>query len=172
MSESLEHRIWKLEQIETIRRLKARYWRCCDHKDVPGVRDCFYDGPIEVDYDGTGKHTHRDAFYALFEKFSLRDNIVEHHHGGGGDIEILDETSARAHWSLSYRLMDTKARTLFTVGGYYDDEYLLHEGQWVIRKSTYRVRSVIGHRWDDNGQWKVIHAGAKLLSGPVPQGQA
>jgi hypothetical protein len=44
----LDSRIARLEAIEAIKALKARYWYCCDSKDVEGVRDCFLDGPVEI----------------------------------------------------------------------------------------------------------------------------
>lgn len=165
----LERRIWRLEQLEEIRKLKARYWFACDQKDVDAVRDCFADGPIDVSFDGTGQHTHRDAFYDLFEKFSLRDHIVEHHHGSAPQIDILDATTAEGTWSLQYRLMDTRAKTLFVVGGYYQDRYELIAGEWKIRTSSFRVVSAVGHGWA-KGEWRVLHADRSLASGPaVPE---
>ncbi|MBC7171103.1 MAG: nuclear transport factor 2 family protein, partial [Polyangiaceae bacterium] len=60
--EKLHERVRRIEAIEDIKRLKARYWYACDHKDIEQVRDCFLDGPIEIDYAGsTGKVEHRDA---------------------------------------------------------------------------------------------------------------
>ena len=38
--DGLEARMSRLEAIEAIKNLKARYWYCCDHKDVEGVRSC------------------------------------------------------------------------------------------------------------------------------------
>jgi hypothetical protein len=165
MSSSLEHRIWKLEQLEKLKNLKARYWHACDLKDVEAVRDCYAPGRIDVDFDGTGQHENRDAFFELFEKFSLRDYIVEHHHGGPAQLEIVDETTATGVWSLQYRLMNTKEKTLFVVGGYYSDEYDLVEGEWLIRKSSFRAVSTIGYGWAKGG-WKLLHADKSLKSGP------
>lgn len=163
--DSLEKRIWRLEQFEAIRRLKARYWYSCDHKDVEAVRACFADGPINVDFDGTGKHKHRDNFYELFEKFSLREFIVEHHHGAGSQLELTGDTAATGTWSLQYRLTNTSAKTLYVIGGYYNDIYELIDGEWLIRESQFRTVSTAGYGWA-KGDWKLLHVGKGVLSGP------
>lgn len=44
--ESLETRVRRLEDADAIRRLKARYFTCCDRKDPQGMRDCFAPGAV------------------------------------------------------------------------------------------------------------------------------
>ena len=164
--DSLEARIQDLEAIEAIKRLKARYWYACDHKDVEQVRDCFMDGPVESDYAGsTGKVNHRDELYAVFEKVACKPQIVELHHGGPPRIELIDEKSARGVWSLYYHLMDTERQTVHHVGGYYHDEYALIDGGWKIRKTRFEVVSAVGYRWKDAGL-KVLFASNGL---PAPK---
>lgn len=159
--EALSARIAALEAIEAIKQLKARYWHACDRKDVEAVRACFADGPIEIDYDGTGSHDHRDKLYEVFKAISLHENIVEHHHGGPPQITLLSGTEAKGIWSLSYHLADTKKGTIHHVGGYYDDGYRLVDGEWRIVRTRFRVCSAAAYRWKD-GALKVLHLGAKL----------
>lgn len=158
----LEARVARLEAIEAIRNLKARYWYACDRKDVEGVRDCFADGPVVIDYDGpAGVLAHRDALYELFERTSCKPNMVEIHHGGPGQIELLDDTHARAVWGLVYQLTDTATKLQSFAGGYYEDEYAFREGRWWITSARFRVVSstLTGFR---DGMSKVLHASANL----------
>ncbi len=160
---SLTDRIQRLEDIEAIRSLKARYWHRCDMKDVEGVRECFADGPISIRYDGTGSHAHRDSLYDLFAAISLHENIVELHHGGPPQIDI-DGDSATGIWSLSYHLMDTNKGTIHVVGGYYSDEYRREASGWRIVKTDFSVCSNVGYRWHEE-TLRVLAMGRSLSDG-------
>jgi hypothetical protein len=144
----LEARIARLEAIEAIKSLKARYWSCCDAKDVEGVRNCFVDGPVEIHYDGpVGLVRHRDGLYEVFKNVACQDEIIEMHHGGPAQIEITGAQSAVGRWGLVYHLMNTEQETLSVCGGYYDDEYAKLEGQWLIQKARFKVNSVVTYGW-------------------------
>ena len=39
---TLEQRLSRLEAIEAIKQLKARYFHACDRKESAAVRDCFW----------------------------------------------------------------------------------------------------------------------------------
>ena len=47
---NLEQRLARLEAIEAIRQLKARYFQACDRKDPGAVRECFLPGAIDLRY--------------------------------------------------------------------------------------------------------------------------
>ncbi|KPK14728.1 MAG: hypothetical protein AMJ62_12020 [Myxococcales bacterium SG8_38] len=165
-STDLEARIARLEAIEAIKNLKARYWHCCDHKDVEGVRDCFVEGPVEIHYDGpVGLVNHRDGLHQVFKDVACNLHIVEMHHGGPPRIEVRLPDEARAHWGLVYHLMNTEARTISVVGGYYDDEYRRVGGEWLISKARFTVCSAVTYGWKD-AMVRVLHAGAKLPEPP------
>ncbi len=73
--------------LEAIGALKERYWNACDQEGVPAVRDCFADRAIEVDFDGTAQHLHRDdsqaALRAVFAaRTRRRDPDLALRHGG------------------------------------------------------------------------------------------
>lgn len=72
---NLEARIARLEAIEEIRKLKARYLTCCDLKEPQNVRDCFASGDVVIDYETMGVHTTRDAFVAIFEKYGWKSVV-------------------------------------------------------------------------------------------------
>lgn len=165
---TLEARVERLEAIEAIKALKARYWYCCDQKDVEGVRDCFAEGEVEIHYDGpVGLVHHRDRLYDVFKGIACQDHIVEMHHGGSAEIEVHASDSASARWGLVYHLMDTKTQTTSVVGGYYHDEYQRVEGRWRITKARFEVCSAVTSGWKD-GPLRLLHAGASL---PADRGE-
>ncbi len=160
--QSLETRIARLEAIEAIKALKARYWFCCDHKDVEGVRDCFVDGPVEIEYDGPlGLVRHRDGLYEVFQNIACQNHIVEMHHGGPPQIDVRGNDDARGTWGLVYHLCNTELRTSSVVGGYYEDEYRRIDGRWWISKARFRVCSAVTYGSKDT-EVRLLHAGAAL----------
>lgn len=160
--DDLERRIARLEAIEAIKQLKARYWNACDRKDVEAVRACFADGAITIDYDGpAGVLAHRDGLRDVFRDVATKPEIVEIHHGGAPIVEMIDEDHARGTWSLVYHLMDTGKGTVNHVGGYYEDEYVRRDGEWSIAKARFRVCSAYVTRWKD-GAIRLLHAGNRL----------
>jgi hypothetical protein len=46
----LEQRIARLEAVEAIKKLKAKYFFACDNKQPELVRSCFVDGDMHIDY--------------------------------------------------------------------------------------------------------------------------
>ncbi|MEZ4287149.1 MAG: nuclear transport factor 2 family protein [Polyangiales bacterium] len=158
----VEARLARLEAIEDIKKLKARYWYYCDHKDVENVRACFAPGEVEIHYDGpVGLVHHRDGLYEVFKNVALAHEIVELHHGGPPVIEMRSLDTATGMWSLSYRLMNTEHRTMSIVGGYYRDEYSRIDGEWKISKTRFRVVSAVTFGWKSN-EMKMLYFGATL----------
>jgi hypothetical protein len=160
--DDLEARIARLEAIEAIKQLKARYWHCCDTKDVEGVRACFLDGPVEIHYDGpVGLVHHRDSLYEVFKNVACQTHIVEMHHGGPAQIEVTGPDSARGRWGLVYHLMNRETKTVSVCGGYYDDEYRRVDGQWWITKARFEVCSAVTYGYKD-ASLRMLHASAHL----------
>lgn len=161
-SADLETRVARLEAIEAIKALKARYWYCCDSKDVEGVRDCFLEGPVEIHYDGpVGLVTHRDGLYEVFKDVACQTHIVEMHHGGPPNIKVHGPHDASGRWGLVYHLINTEARTISIVGGYYDDEYKRVDGEWLISRARFKVSSAVTYGWKD-AAIRLLHSGASL----------
>ena len=77
----LAARLRVLEDIEAIRRLKARYFFCCDQKNPQGMRDCFAPGNVPIDYGPIGVFDQRDALAQVFAHLGCHAHIVEMHHG-------------------------------------------------------------------------------------------
>ena len=120
---TLEQRVTRLEAIEAIKQLKARYFHACDSKDPDTVRGCFASGEIDLQYGRIGSFTNRDDMVAVFTELACQEHIVEMHHGQNPRIDIQGEDRATATWGLYYYLIDTRRNNVTQLGGFYEDAY-------------------------------------------------
>jgi hypothetical protein len=139
----IERRLRRLEDIEAIRQLKARYFFCCDRKDPEGMRACFVDGRMHVDYGAMGTYDNADAIVQIFRDIGCHPHMVEMHHGVNPQIEIIDESSARGSWSLHYFLINTQTKGLTQLGGYYEDGYRKVGEAWKIASTKFVATSTL-----------------------------
>ena len=127
----LETRIRVLEDIEAIRKLKSKYWRCVDRKLWDEMVECLTE----------------DMVLSVFSKLIqgrnecvqfLKDGLaqaVSAHQGHQAEIEITSESTARAIWALNDLLLDMQPGVDYTGFGYYEDEYVKEDGNWKIKRS-------------------------------------
>ncbi len=141
MTISIEQRLGRLEAIEAIRCLKARYFHACDNKLPNQIRVCFAEGDIDLRYGRVGNFTNREQLVEIFTQYACHDHIIEMHHGQNPQIEILDDNTASAIWGLYYYLIETKQNTVTQLAGFYDDGYIRVGGEWKMCKSWYEVTS-------------------------------
>ena len=139
----LESRLRKLEDADAIRALKARYFFCCDRKDPKGMRACFADGKVHIDYGALGTFDNADALVKIFTEIGCHDFMVEMHHGMNPQIEVQDEIHARGKWSLHYFLINTQQKSLTQLAGYYEAEYRRLNGQWKISSTKFTPTSTL-----------------------------
>lgn len=143
MDEALEERVRRLEDIEEIRALKTRYLHACDQKDPKGMRACFKDGTVHIDYGAVGTFDTADALVKVFTDIGCHPHMVELHHGVNPQIELLDAARARGSWKLHYFLINTKDKTLTQLGGSYEDEYEVERGVWKISRTRFTATSTL-----------------------------
>jgi hypothetical protein len=155
---SLEQRLARLEAIEDIRQLKARYFHACDNKQPDVVRECFAAGKIELQYGRIGSFDDREQMLAVFTELACQPHIVEMHHGQNPRIEVLDAENATGVWGLYYYMIDTRRQIVTQLAGFYDDAYRCIDGQWRITRSCYEVTSTQIFDLTD-GLARVIFAG-------------
>ena len=91
-------RMERLEAVEEIRRLKARYFRFMDCKMWDKLPSVFTDDMRVVTPDGKVWLEGGDA-YAASLKSSL-ERAVSSHQGLTAEIDILDETNAEGVWAM------------------------------------------------------------------------
>lgn len=136
-------RLQRLEDIEAIRNLKARYLFCCDRKDPKGMRACFADKDVHIDYGVVGTFDNADALVKIYSEIACHDYMVEMHHGSNPQIGVLSDTQARGTWSLHYFLINTQTKTLTQLAGYYEDEYRKESGAWKISRTRFVATSTL-----------------------------
>lgn len=144
MSEiSLEQRISNLEDIEAIKVLKSRYFRACDSKDIEAMRDCFYEGVVDLDYGRIGTFTKRDDLIEVFKSLAVNEHIVEMHHGQNPEVILTGDGQANGIFGLYYLLINTRDNTLTQLGANYFDRFVKYKGLWKIQASRCDVGSTL-----------------------------
>ena len=139
----LEARIRALEDAEAIRSLKARYLACCDAKDPVGMRGCFADGPVKIDYGVIGCFETADPLVEVFKQIGCHPHMVEMHHGVNPQIKLLSADHAEGRWGLHYQLINTQDNTLTQLGAYYEDEYRKTAAGWKMSATRCVVTSTL-----------------------------
>lgn len=164
---ALHQRIQRLEDIEAIRRLKARYLNACDQQDPPAVRACFADddkASIEVAHLGT--YTTASGFCDMFHTAACHPFVLDKHQGGNAEIDIIDDTHAKALWCLDYRCINTRDETLTLLSLLYHDEYEKIGGAWKIRRTRSEFKTAF-HGTYASGTLKALVAGHSVADTPL-----
>jgi bile-acid 7alpha-dehydratase len=149
---NLEARMKKLERaqaaredIEAIKRLKYRYFRCLDSKLWDELAQCFTEDAT-TSYSG-GKYTFqgRDAIMK-FLKEGLGPTMISMHHGHHPEIEVTGKTTAMGIWALHDYVIVTQSNVSLRGASFYHDEYVKVRGQWKIKHTGYD--RVFEEMWD------------------------
>ena len=132
-------RIARLEAIEDIRNLKARYFRLIDTKAWDELPQVFTQGMKVVTPDGR-VWMEGGANYAASLRFGLTD-AVSCHQGLGGEITIADADHASGIWAMQdvIEWTDRHPREGWKAilgRGHYHETYEREAGQWRIATLT------------------------------------
>lgn len=158
--ESLSARLAALEDIEAIRRLKARYLRACDLKQVAEVRDCFAPDGVRIAYQGFPEFTDREAFVAIYEQMACQGGVYDIHHATNWDIALTGADTATGLWSLNFRTILVAARQVVRLAVEYEDVYRRIDGRWYIAETISRQTSMLTEEIGEDGSIKVLAWGA------------
>ena len=156
----LEKRIQKLEDIEAIKQLKARYWFACDRRDGVEIKNCFVSDGLLIDFGFIGQFTDINEFLELFLQLTDKPSHIDLHHGLGPEIKIIDETSATGRWRMQFQLIETETQVAQFMGGYYEDSYRKELGEWKIETTKYNLTFNLMMQKDSAGALKLIEMGA------------
>jgi hypothetical protein len=135
--------IERLTAIEEIKQLKARYFRCMDTKDWPGLQAVFSpDAEFDMRGEAADKSKAADALIVgnanitPFIRNAVLD-LVTVHHGHMPEIEIISSTSAKGIWAMEDVLRWPAGAAVKTLHGYghYHETYRKTEDGWRIQSS-------------------------------------
>lgn len=144
---TLEERITRLEDIEAIRQLQAKYQRCLDCRDFEGVEDCFTED-VDAAYDNAHEsYKGRDNVMAFLRSVMTTD-IPSSHLIHGGEIDVLDKENATAKWYLEDFLLHRKFLAKLHGTAIYDVRYIKQTPQPLVGGDNMAVM-----------QWKICKIG-------------
>ena len=136
----LEKRIRVMEDIEAIKKLKAKYFRCVDKKLWEEMETVLTEDAV-ADYGmGIELLQGRKAIMEFLKKNLAPDSMISVHQGHNPEIEITSDTTARGVWVLNDRLI---IQTIATLNGwrYYEDEYVKVNGEW--KKKSTKITNIL-----------------------------
>ena len=145
---ALESRITVIEDIEAIKRLKAKYLRCIDMKLWDEVVECFTEDATTDYTDGQYQQQGRDQIVGFLKKGLGRDHFFGFHQCHHPEIEMTGKTTARGVWSLHYYMIDSREKKGYQCGAFYKDEYVKVNGTWKMKSTGYT--RVFEENWDRN----------------------
>ena len=134
----------RLEAIEEIKQLKARYFRCMDTKDWDGFTSVLApDARMDVSGDlgdgaaDSGGVTTGNREIAAFVRASI-DDVTTVHHGHMPEIDVTSPTSATGTWAMEDHLWWPEGSPITTMHGYghYHETYEKVDGRWLITSTT------------------------------------
>lgn len=121
------------EDIEAIKRLKARYFRTMDTKEGEGMRRVFADDVVmDTSEAGGGVIEGADAFLDFLRP--TLEGAVTVHHGRMPEIEVLGPSAAEGVWAMEDHIIFPDGTRLRGFG-HYHETYTKVDGQWRIRTS-------------------------------------
>jgi len=125
----LEKRITILEDIEAIKKLKARYCAVCDDDHNPDkITTLFANDGIWEGADGIGQHKGHAAIRKLFEGF--RDRISFSQHNVMNPIIEVRGDRAHASWYFLGPFTFRKGNRAVWLAARYEDDYVKINGEW------------------------------------------
>ena len=136
--QDLAARVQALEDVEAIKRLKYRYWRCLDLKRWEELAGCFTPDATVAYSEGRYRYQGVEAIIGFLSKsLGWASGSIGSHHGHHPEIELTSPTTARAVWALDNYLFNPAAQRNVQIGAYYQDEYTKGPAGWRIRHTGY-----------------------------------
>lgn len=154
-----------MDDVEEIKKLKARYFRGLDSKDWDLYESVFAeDAVIDLTRCGGEKIAGRTAFGAYARALTLVQSV---HHGHMPEIELTSATTASGVWVLEdYNLWEDGTQN--HGWGHYLETYEKQEGRWFIK--TMALSYLRMERPTEQPVLIAGAAGTAHLRGPRPAG--
>lgn len=158
---ALERKAAAAEDIEAIKRLKHRYFRCLDLKQWDEMAGCFTEDATTSYTDGKYSFRGVDAIIGFLKKSLGADTVVSMHQGHQPEIDITSETAAKGVWASEAGLIITDKNVSTREVNFYYDEYVKAGGQWKIKHTGYR--RLFEEVWD-RGETKSLRLTANMFT--------
>ena len=131
--EDLEARTKVLEDIEAIKKLKARYCYLADAGlDDPSKWDelmTHFSESAKIDFGPFGVHEGKEAVKRFFTRNIARSLSFSWHMAHNPIIEV-EGRKAKGTWYFEVPLTDRRANRAVWAAGTYDEEYIKEDGEW------------------------------------------
>ena len=134
-------KIFYLENIEEIKRLKYSYFLACDINNLHQIKNTFATKDLSIDFESFGCFSDIESFLEHYKKQSIKKNQFECHYGKNPIFKKI-KNSIQGIWALDYYLFQTKKQIMTNITGTYEDLYILENDRWVIKKSKFRRNSM------------------------------
>jgi len=142
----LRREIQVLKDIEAIKQLKGRYFRCIDCELWDELADGFTEDAV-TNYNNGREHYEGRGAIMEFLRSTLDMPVLTMHQGHHPEITITGETTAVGKWALEDYIITLKNRGI-QCAAFYQDEYVKVDGQWKIKSTGYDL--VYREMWDRN----------------------
>ena len=134
MTDTIEQRIRKLEDLEAIRDIKHRYFIALDKKDWDGVVNCFTEDAIaEV---GLGTQRGHAEIAEMFQQVYVDTFDWWSHQASNPVIDITGDDTAIGTWELEGFVVTQEPVTGMWTAVFYEDEYRRTADGWRISKTV------------------------------------
>jgi len=133
-SRDLEARIRRLEDLEAIKRIKHKYFRCIDQGLWDEIGNCFAEEGI-ADYDPEAPLQGRAAITKFFKENIAPAYSMCVHQGHNPELELTSDTTATGIWQLENFMLTAETNTGFWIAGSYEDDYIKEKGEWKINRT-------------------------------------
>jgi bile-acid 7alpha-dehydratase len=134
-----------LAEIEAIKRLKYRYFRCLDSKLWEELAECFAKDATTGYSSGKYSYEGVDAIIRFLKRI-LGPRVISMHQGHHPEIEITGDTTARGIWALHDYVIDLGTNISLRGAAFYRDEYVKLNGEWKIKSTGYD--RIFEETWD------------------------
>ena len=155
-------RLRRLEDEAAIRALKHRYLNACDQQQPERAASCFAEGEVLIDLGHMGVLRCREEFAALYRTAGCHPHVLDMHQGGNVEIEFHDDDHATALWSLDYRNINTKDKTVTFLCVKYHDAYARLDSEWKITKSRSEFKQSL-HCSYASGRLEILLAAKSMV---------
>ena len=133
----LESELQILSDIEAIKQLKGKYFRCLGSELWDELAECFAESASTAYSSGRDCYQGRAAIMD-FLKSTLDRPVLTMHQGHQPEIQITSETTAMGTWSLEDCIITLNNKRL-RCAAFYHDEYAKVGGHWKIKSIGYNL---------------------------------